>query len=115
MPIITDPPTIMASYAKHGALSAGTVVTVDLSIADGMIEVLNRTGDDEIYFTVGTTENAPLDPTVGGDDCYVVPAQITSRAIDMTPHGDAGAVDAEVKLLSAGTPSFSVLGGEGLT
>lgn len=95
----------MASYtatiSKHATLVAATVDTVTLPGAVNSVEVLNRDGVAEIYFTVdGTT------PTVGGDDTQVLPATIGGIEVD-TSQGvaDTGTV---VKLISSGTPKYTV-------
>lgn len=93
----------MASFAHHGTLAAGQVTTVTLTSADNTVEVINRTGSAEIYFTVGSE---PATPTVEGDDCYIVPEGLTSYVVNGVP----GAV--VVKLISAGTPKFSVIGNQ---
>lgn len=93
----------MANYtvtvSKHATLAAATVdsVTVGESRFDA-IEVSNRDGAAEIYFTVdGST------PTVGGDDTWALPAAVCSRVI--AAPGDGAEV---VKLISSGTPKYSV-------
>lgn len=90
----------MATYsvvrAKHATLVASTVDTINLSADHKVVQVHNRDGVSAIYFTVdGTT------PTVGGDDILVFPAAI--GWVDV-PVGD----NAAVKLISAGTPAYSV-------
>ena len=95
----------MASYeeatSKHATLVASTVDTVTLTGTDYYsVEVLHRSSSvtDPIYFTVdGST------PTVAGDDTYVVmpggwKTVRSKENIDV------------VKLISAGTPAYSVTG-----
>ncbi len=95
---------------SHGTLVAATVATVVVtaSRATGAInqiglpgiEVVNRSGSAEIYFTVdGST------PTVGGEDCHVLPAAICAMSVP----GVGSTVT--VKLISSGTPTYSVVGG----
>ncbi len=84
---------------EHGTLVAGQVTTVTLDDKNfSLIEVLNVDGSEAIYFTInGTT------PTVEGDDCEVLPAAVGSLFLD------AGS-SAVVKLISSGTPRYSVKG-----
>lgn len=83
---------------EHGTLVADTVTTVTLDSDAQEVEVLNRDGAAEIYFTVDGA-----DPTVEGDDCQVLPAAIGAVQV-RAPGG--GVTD--VKLISEGTPTFSV-------
>lgn len=82
---------------KHGTLSASTVATVALDGGFEAVELVNH-GSDAIYFSLdGTT------PTVQGDDFFVAAA----GGWVVEPDSDrAGAVS--VKLISAGTPSYSL-------
>lgn len=89
----------MPQFAHHGTLTANTVTSVTLTSADGGVEVINRDGSAEIYFTIGS-EPAP---TVGGDDCFVVPALIGGYIAYI------GAGSVTVQLISSGAPKFSVL------
>lgn len=85
--------------SQHVTLVAATVARVDLPTNPGRIEVLNRDGAAEVYFTVnGKT------PTVGGNDTYVLPAAISSVEVSR-PRTTSAAV---VKLISTGTPKVSV-------
>lgn len=82
----------------HGSLTANEVTTVVLDQAYAAVEVLNRSGNAEIYFTV----DGP-DPTIEGDDCYVLPAAMGSievRASAYTP--------VAIKLISMGSPTFTI-------
>lgn len=87
------------AVAKHLTLAASTVDAITFSSNPKTVEVCNRDGAAAIYFTVNG-----VDPTVGGDDCFVVAAAA----------GAALAVDAPtttatvVKLISSGTPAYSV-------
>ena len=83
---------------KHGTLTATTVASVTITPSADEIEVVNVDGAAAIYFTAdGST------PTVEGDDCEVVPATIGVLRV-ATP-GDAPYT---VKLISSGTPKYSV-------
>lgn len=90
--------------AKHATIAvantAEQVTLTDLATKRGEVEVVNRDGVAAIYFTVdGST------PTVGGDDTYVLPAAIGSFTVRSPAN-----VAAVVKLVSAGTPQYSVQG-----
>ncbi len=64
------------------------------------IEILTD-GDAAIYVTTdGST------PTVGGSNCYPIPAAASSTVIDVRDSNLSDAV--VVKLISAGTPTYSV-------
>ncbi len=97
----------------HATLVANTVATVTVALVDPvgnltsfatpprpLVEVVNVTGTAAVYFTTdGTTA-----PTVGGTNCYVLPAAICALKVpDETP----GATST-VKLISTGTPGVSV-------
>jgi hypothetical protein len=84
----------------HDTLEANTVATVTLSVGLQYVEVGNLGTDsvtDRIYVTVDGA-----DPTVAGDDCYVVPA---NSAVDIDSPKSGNTV---VKLISAGTPDYWV-------
>lgn len=87
--------------AKHLTLAASTVDSITFSVNPKTVEVLNRDGAAAIFFTVdGST------PTVGGDDCFAVPAA-AGAALAVDAPSTTGTV---VKLISAGTPAYSVTG-----
>ena len=84
--------------SEHATLVAATVYTVTLDGDYPKVEVLNRDGTAEIYFTVdGST------PTVGGAGTFVLPATIGTIEVPVRTSGAT-----VVKLISAGTPKFSV-------
>lgn len=84
----------------HGTLVAATVTTVTLTDLEyEQLEVMNVDGAAAIYFRVDG-----VSPTVAGDDCEVIPATISVLRV-ATP-----SVDNEVRLISAGTPKYSVRG-----
>jgi len=90
------------AWVRHGTLTANTVAAVtvpDRSFA--AIEVMNRDGAAEIYFLVNRSGET-TDPTVGGDDCEVLPAATSTLEID----AESGEV--VIKLISTGTPKYSV-------
>lgn len=81
---------------EHGTLTAATVATVTITAGSDILVICHGTGP--IY---GRTDG--VDPTVGGDDCFAVP----SNGWRIVRSGDrVGTRD--VKLISAGTPGFSV-------
>jgi hypothetical protein len=96
----------IGAYAK--TLAASTVDTVRLRVDDDhppsdRIEVFSN-GSAEIYFTV---DGSP--PTVGGAGTYFLPAAMSSRDVEWPGGGDD---DAVVKLISSGTPTYSVARGD---
>jgi hypothetical protein len=94
----------MASYTvavgEHGAyektLVASTVDTVTFAGDLSGVEVVNE-GTTGIYFTVNGTA-----PTVGSQAAYYVPP----TSVRTVPSGEAGGT--VVKLISSGTPKYSV-------
>lgn len=91
--------------ARHDVLDAGIIATLDdFTEKANAVEVLNRTGDAEIYFTVSDAAHPiPAEPGVRYDDTYVVPAAI--GAVTVAHPGTGIPV---VKLISDGTPGYSV-------
>ena len=91
--------------AKHSTLEASTVDSVTFTGPHtGIIRVRNRaTSGDPIYFRLYSPdyEGTQTAPTVAGDDTYVVPFA------DLCDVGWPGN-KVIVKLISAGTPDYSV-------
>lgn len=87
-----------AVHAK--TLVADTVDTVTLGRDWKEIEVLSHDGAAAIYFTTDGSE-----PTVEGAHCDVVPATPSSAIVKRR-----GAGPTTVRLISAGTPLYSVSG-----
>lgn len=101
----------------HGTLTATTVDTITINSPAPLVRIANR-GTADIFLTLnGTT------PTVGGAETLVVPAGQTV-AYDtglrhgpgqwtdydgVTTVGTANATNFVVKLISSGTPAYSVL------
>ena len=84
--------------SKHGALVAATVTTVTLDADYDSVEILNR-GASDLWVRLDKT-----DPVIGADDNYVcVPGGFV-----VLPVPTAG--NTEVRLISAGTPAYSVAG-----
>jgi hypothetical protein len=96
----------MASYTgmriKHATLVAATMDTVTLDGDYKHVEVVNRDGVNEIYFTIDGA-----DPTVAGDNTHVLPAQIGRITVNAAAEPGTPTV---VKLISAGTPKYTVRG-----
>lgn len=87
-----------ADKATHQTLVAATVDTVNLAVQVDEVEIVSRDGAAEIYYTVdGST------PMVGGANCFVLPAGIGSQTVGVSAKGNT-----VVKLISAGTPAYSV-------
>lgn len=93
-----------AIKAKHGTLTASTVATVTFAADYRAIMVTHRSpsATDPIYFTVdGST------PTAAGDDTFVVMPGGWRSVNAQYDNADASTV---IKLISAGTPAYSVEG-----
>lgn len=94
----------MASYAVSSSqvaahdktLVASTVDTVTFDGDPDYVEVMSD-GASAIYFTTDGTA-----PTVSGQNGYIVPAYPSARVVR---HGGEGGI---VKLISSGTPTYSV-------
>lgn len=101
--------TQAAVDSVHGTLVASTVTTVNIDSGPNSsvesIEVVNVDGADEIYFVLGGGNAPPSDPTVGGADTRVIPA-VTGQSY-LIPLRTARKFS--VKLISAGTPTYSVI------
>lgn len=97
----------MAVYSGGSAvnqtLTASTVDTVILTKSGRGVTVVNVSGSAIIYFTVSHVGGANPQPTIGGVNCYVLPATVGS--LDVTHDGQFGSV---VNLISSGTPAYSV-------
>lgn len=89
----------VVAKVKTVTLTAATVSTQTFTgFNASMAEVTSLDGAAEVYFTVdGST------PTVGGENCHVLPAAISSLEVKEEISGDA-----VVKLISSGTPKISV-------
>jgi hypothetical protein len=78
-------------------LSASTVDTVTIARDCDQVEVMSD-GAAAIYFTVdGST------PTVAGKKAYALPAAVGARQVTVPTSGST-----VVKLISSGTPTYSV-------
>lgn len=94
--------TYTGSRIVSATLTANTVDTITLDADYVAVEILNRDGTAEIYATV---DGGPT-PTVGGNGCDVLPAAIGALTIDASAYG----VPTIVKVISAGTPAYTVKG-----
>lgn len=96
----------MATYsvntAKHAVLTPSTVDTVNLANPASFILVSNRTtSGNPIYFTFGDASKGVTDPTVGGDDSYVV-------TIGMTVSLPGDGTSPQVKVISTSAQAYSI-------
>lgn len=96
----------MATYsvntAKHAVLTPSTVDTINLANPASFIIVSNRTtSGNPIYMTFGDASKGVADPTVGGDDSYVV-------TIGMTFSFPGDGTSPQVKLISTSAQAYSV-------
>jgi hypothetical protein len=94
-----------ARFAKHATLGAATVDSVLLSWTGRRIQVANHDAAAIIYVTVGgPTVAGTTDPVSAADDTFVV--RPASSTFIPWPTSTVGPVC--VKLISAGTPAYSV-------
>jgi hypothetical protein len=87
----------------HGTLVATTVDKMDFVNYYSRLRVVNRGSGDIFVSTDGAT-----DPTVAGAEFDVVPAN-TSVIVGVKVEPAAGTC--EIRLISSGTPAYSVVGG----
>lgn len=85
---------------KSGTLTGGAVTTVLISNHNNAVEVVNRAQTGAIWVRVDG-----VDPTVAGDDCYVV---LGARRI---PVSGPDITDAEVRLISDANLAYTVEAG----
>jgi hypothetical protein len=91
--------TANANPNYHGTLVGSAVDTITLLTNPAVVEIVNVSGATAIYYTVDGSA-----PTVGGVNTRVVPAAAGARdRVNISP--DATGV---VKLISSGTPTYSV-------
>jgi len=96
----------VASYSvtsvKSQTLGASTVDTVSFAASNaGNIAVMNRDAAATISFTYALGSATATTPTALGDECYSVPA---GQTVTIAAHAYVGSV----KLISAGTPAYTV-------
>lgn len=94
--------TYTGIWSKHATLGADTVDTVVLSADFARVEVINRDGAEEIYFTV----DGPA-PTVEGDNTHVLPAAVGGLLVNASAASGSPTI---VRLISTGTPKYTVRG-----
>lgn len=87
------------TFSDHGTLVADTVTTVTLTEPGTTLLVINKSATDTIYYTFGA---GATNPTVAGDDTYCCPPGAGKR------HTQGFFATLIVKLISSGTPAFSV-------
>lgn len=87
--------------AAHALTLVGSAVdTVTFTDDVDAVQVLNLSGTAAIYFTIDGTA-----PTVAGVNTYVLPAATgASLTVSIAPAGSI----TSVKLISSGTPQYSV-------
>ena len=99
----------MATYTgnriTHATLTANTADTITLDVDYTRVEIVNRTGTAEIYATI----DSATAPTVAGNNCDVLPAAIGTLIVDSSAYG----TPTVVKLISSGTPAYTVKGLQG--
>lgn len=92
--------------SRNGTLSADTAAAV--AVEGQRIEVLNRDGADEIWVRIDGSA-----PTVASTDAdvFCIPAIAGAFRVfhkDRTPQQGRDSADHTVRLISAGTPTYSV-------
>ncbi len=106
--------------SRYVTLTAGAVTTVTLNSNWGHVEIINRDGAAELFYTVGgTTPTPPPNPTVEGNGTGVLPAAVggvdhataysTGEGL-VIQGGTYSTGSTVVKLISAGTPRVYVRG-----
>ena len=100
----------MAAYSAtksvHETLVADTVDEVTISGWHGYIEVINRSGNAELFVTLNGD-----DPEVLGDNTDIVTAAVGASLVLETSNTSGG--DEVVKIISGGAESYSVVGRPG--
>lgn len=98
----------MAAYsvrqAKTQTLAASTVDTVTLTGSFSAVEIVHHgTVANPIFANIGATGT----PTVGGDDEEVI---LPGERVRIPGYGAGGGGNTVVSLISAGTPTYTVIG-----
>lgn len=99
----------MAIESTHGTLVASTVASVSLNAAtlgtnNGRLRVTNRSGTAAITWAYGWSN--PADPSALAADHLVLPATICTDELVLPIAGRGDTL--YLKLISAGTPDYSV-------
>jgi hypothetical protein len=96
----------MATYTGKrivsATLTANSVDTITLDADYVSVEILNRNGGAEIYVII---DSGTTDPTVGGANCDVLPAAISSLIV-----GAPAIAPTQVKLISSAATAYTVKG-----
>ena len=72
-----------AKGVRAKTTTANVVDTVTFNARVSVVEIISMDGADEIYFTLDGT-----DPTVGGDNTYVMPAALGSARVPVPGSGN---------------------------
>lgn len=91
-----------------GTLVASTVDTVTFTAYYAGVSITNRDASAEIFVRADG-----VNPTVEGDDCYIVPPGKTVTVYNGLPVADQSTgvnAGTNVRLISSGTPKFTVAG-----
>jgi len=94
-----------ATRVKHGTLVANQIDTVSFDFRYRTVEVVNLDSSARIYFTTDGSA-----PSVAGDDVDVVPPSSALRVVVGRQSGGPATQGTTVKLVSTGTPAYSVSG-----
>ncbi|MFI6228624.1 hypothetical protein ACIBCR_15085 [Micromonospora echinospora] len=86
---------------RHLTLTAETIAVVELDRNFDRIEVLNRDGSAEVFFTTDGSE-----PGIGQDGCHILAAAIGAVEVADQTSG----TNSVVKLISAAAVAVSVRG-----
>lgn len=87
-----------SAWSVHRTLTPATVDTVTFGEDYGVVEVLNRNGAGELYFTVDGAA-----PVVAGNSTHVLPAAISAMTVVA-----GGTSNTVVRLISAAAVAYSV-------
>jgi hypothetical protein len=94
----------MAAKIDTVTLVADTVATVTLTSDWDYVEVVNVDGASAVYFTTDGTA-----PTVAGDECFPL-GNVANASRKVRKLKRSSETDTVVKLISAGTPTVTVIG-----
>ena len=89
--------THSAATAVHATLVATVVDTVTITSQSSELVIYNRSSLSDLYFRVDGTN-----PQIAGDDSHIVPINSNRRI------GPPDPINIQVKLISVGTPPYSV-------
>ncbi len=68
---------IQVNKIKHSTLPANTEVIFEFGTDVKGIEIINRTGEGELFYLVDPTDDQVL--SIEGDDCEIIPAAINTQ------------------------------------